>query len=105
MTMTSWRPAWMSSALVVSVLVSAAPPFAWNDTAHMVAALIAYDELPAAEQAAVGTLLRKHPRFTADFVPNLPHGFRTRSAAEQNRWYFAFAATWPDIARRFDHVP
>ena len=26
------------------------------------------------------------------------------AAAEQDRWYFAFASTWPDAARRFDNV-
>jgi hypothetical protein len=92
-----------ATALVVLVLGYAAPAIGWNDTGHMVAALIAYDELPAEERAAVGVLLHKHPRFTADFMPNLPRGLR-RAAAEQDRWYFAFAATWPDVARRFDNV-
>lgn len=99
-----WLGRFGVSALVVLVFGHAAPAIAWNDTGHLVAALIAYDELPAEQRAAVDALLRKHPRFTADFASNLPHELRDRTAAEQDRWYFAFAATWPDVARRFDNV-
>jgi len=94
-----------AGALLVLVVVYAPVAVAWNETAHMVAAVIAYDALPDDQKSAVGDLLRKHPRFAADFEPNLPRRFRNRGAAEQNRWYFAFAATWPDFARRFDTVP
>jgi hypothetical protein len=94
-----------TGALLLLVFAYAPAAVAWNETAHRVAAVIAYDALPDDQKSAVGELLRKHPRFAADFEPNLPRGFRNRSAAEQNRWYFAFAATWPDFARRFDTVP
>jgi S1/P1 Nuclease len=90
---------------ILSAALSFAPAaHAWNDTGHMVAALIAHDTLTVGQRESAGALLRRHPRFAADFEPNLPRGLRQASAAEQNRWYFAFAATWPDLARRFGHV-
>jgi hypothetical protein len=81
------------SLWILSLTLSVAPDAgAWNDTGHMVAALIAHGALTAAQQEGAGALLRKHPRFAADFAPRLPRGLRDATAAEQNRWYFAFAA-------------
>jgi S1/P1 Nuclease len=57
-----------------------------------------------AARARASALLRTHPRFAADFVTRLPSALRRGSAAEQDRWYFAFAATWPDVARDFAGV-
>src|SRR5262245_50201976 len=75
---------------------------AWNDTGHMTAALIAYDRLPADVRIAPGRLLRAHPRFHEDFEPSLPAKLLKETAARQDRWYFAYASTWPDVARRFE---
>ena len=87
------------------VLVFVAPAASgWNDTGHMVAALIAYDRMPLSVSAAMGRLLHSHPRFQEDFAPRLPKPLRNVAAAEQDRWYFAYASTWPDTARRFDNV-
>jgi len=88
--------------LVLLLVVPAAS--GWNDTGHMVAALIAYDRMPSSVSAAMGRLLHSHPRFQEDFVPRLPKALRNAAAAEQDRWYFAYASTWPDAARRFDNV-
>jgi hypothetical protein len=77
---------------------------AWNDTGHMIAALIAFDQLPPDVRAAAGQLLHAHPRFHEDFEPQLPRNLVKAAVAEQDRWYFAFAATWPDQARRFARV-
>ncbi len=77
---------------------------AWNDTGHMLTALIAYDELPAAVQDDLSRTLRAHPRYAEDFQARMPARVRNASAAEQDRWVFAFAATWPDLARHFGHV-
>jgi hypothetical protein len=89
--------------LLVLLLVAPAAS-GWNDTGHMVAALIAYDRMPSSVSVAMGRLLHSHPRFQEDFVPRLPKALRNAAAAEQDRWYFAFASTWPDEARRFDNV-
>ncbi len=80
----------------------AAPVAAWNEAGHMTAALIAYDRLPVDVRVAAGRLLRAHPRFQADFEPELPRSLARASAARQDRWFFAYAATWPDTARRFE---
>ncbi len=96
--MTRFRWGWL-------ILLAAAPAAsAWNDTGHMIAALIAYDRMSEAVRGSMAHLVRSHPRFQEDFVPRLPKGLRSANAAEQDRWYFAFASTWPDLARRFDNV-
>lgn len=67
-------------------------------------ALLAYDELPEKTRAALASLLEAHPRFREDFLTALPAGLAT--PAERARWLFAFAATWPDVARgqpAFEH--
>ncbi len=92
------------AAVFVSIALFAPPAAAWNDAGHMVIAVAAYDALPASTQKAAVALLRAHPRFAQDFDRRMPTGLRDASAAQQNRWYFAHAATWPDLARRFDHV-
>ncbi len=87
------------------MLLAVAPAAsAWNDTGHMIAALIAYDRMPVTVRGPMARLVRSHPRFQEDFVPRLPKALRGAAAAEQDRWYFAFASTWPDAARRFDNV-
>lgn len=87
------------------ILLAVAPAAsAWNDTGHMIAALIAYDRMSETVRAPMAHLVRAHPRFQEDFAPRLPKALRSAGAAEQDRWYFAFASTWPDRARRFDNV-
>ena len=90
--------------LALTLLIVAPVASAWNDTGHMIAALIAYDQLPLGVRAQVTRLLRAHPRFHEDFEKQLPRNLVGATAAEQGRWYFAFAATWPDEARRFDRA-
>jgi hypothetical protein len=41
--------------------------------------------------------LRDHPRFGEDFLPHVPPD--VTSDAERDRWIFAHASTWPDLAR------
>jgi hypothetical protein len=92
-------------AVTIWVLVGLpAVALSWNDTGHMLIALIAYDELSAPAQQELVQTLRAHPRFEEDFDALMPRRVRNAPAAEQNRWVFAFAATWPDVARRFEHV-
>lgn len=60
-------------------------------------ASFAYDALPEQSRAQLVALLRRHPRFERDFLPNLPAS--VSSPAEQARWIFVWAAVWPDLAR------
>lgn len=89
-------------ALLVSLPLLAAlslsgRALAWHSSGHMQIALLAYDQLDAPTQRRLVELLRKHPRFQADFVRNMPA--ELTSDAQRARWIFAFAATWPDVAR------
>jgi hypothetical protein len=99
------RPVALAVVLLLLSLAAVMPrAWAWNDPGHMVAALLMYDGLHAEEQAALTRLLRAHPRFEGDFQALMPDAVREAGPAEQDRWLFAFAATWPDVARQFRHV-
>lgn len=75
---------------------------AWNFAGHRIIASIAYDQLEPETQLAMVALLKQHPRFQQDFQSQMPDIIKTASPEIQNRWIFMHAATWPDIARRFD---
>jgi hypothetical protein len=85
------------------------PPFeplalAWTPSGHMQIALLAFAALPPSVQREATRLLQQHPRFQADFLPQIPPNLQTD--AERERFLFAFAATWPDVVRgqpEFDH--
>jgi hypothetical protein len=93
-------------AVVVAWLGGTAslPAQAWNDAGHMLAAMIAWDELSEPARAELARTLRAHPRFDADFAARMPRAIRAAERAEQDRWVFAHASTWPDAVRRFEHV-
>ncbi len=82
----------------------ASPAFGWNETGHVISALIAYDGLSDSAREWAMQTLRAHPRFQENFDTHMPRTIARASAAERDRWYFAAAATWPDEARRFDDV-
>ncbi len=69
---------------------------AWSASGHMQIALLAYDALPEPIRRELGDLLLEHPRFREDFAPNIPPEL---DDAARRRWIFAFASTWPDVAR------
>ncbi len=81
-----------------------APAQAWNDAGHMLIALIAYDELTPVARQEFARVLRAHPRYQEDFLALMPRAVRQDTEAQQQRWLFASAATWPDRARHFNHV-
>lgn len=89
--------AWLVSLTLLVLLSLSGRALAWHSSGHMQIALLAYDALDAPTQRRLVELLRKHPRFNADFVPNMPADLQ--SDAQRARWIFAFAATWPDMAR------
>lgn len=86
-----------------AVLGRAAEAGGWNASGHMQIALLAYDALPESTRGELGDVLVEHPRFREDFVPNIPAEL---TGDARRRWIFAFASTWPDVARgqpAFEH--
>ena len=83
-------------ALLLLALAWARPSAAWTKAGHMEIAALAYDALPAPVRAELVALLRQHPRFQQDFLPQLPAQL---SREDEARWIFLWAAVWPDLAR------
>ena len=92
----SWRARLCALATLAAVLAAPQSAMAWNATGHVLIALLAYDALVPAQRAALTQLLEAHPRFGADLVPALPPSLPDGA---RDRWLFALAATWPDLAR------
>jgi len=76
----------------VVVAIAPANAFAWNAVGHKVIADIAWQELDEGQRAEIVRMLRRHPRFDADFARAMP-------AEDQDRWIFQHAATWTDQIR------
>lgn len=91
-------------AMAIVSAMAASPAVAWNDTGHLAIAMAAYDALPQDVRVRLDAVVGAFPRFRADFVAPSPDWVEDAPAASQRRWYFAFASTWPDRARRFAHV-
>jgi hypothetical protein len=73
---------------------------AWNGPGHMITGIIAYRQMPEASRDFIADWLRRHRRFDEDFsalMPSIP-------TEDRDMWIFAHAATWPDIARSFNHL-
>ncbi|HVZ31378.1 MAG TPA: S1/P1 nuclease [Polyangiaceae bacterium] len=85
-------------AVAASLGLAARPSAAWNQSGHMQIAAAAYDQLPALVQQRLVALLHEHPRFAEDFQAHLPADVQTD--AERARWFFLWAAVWPDELRR-----
>jgi hypothetical protein len=89
------------TTLLAALLLTAAlprPAAAWNPGGHMLAALLAWEQLNEPTRAWAIALLEQHPRFQHDFTDVMPPGL---NAADRARWIFARAAAWPDVARDF----
>lgn len=78
------------ATLLLVILSSEAS--AWNGLGHKVVADIAWQQLNEGQHAEIVRTLRRHPRFDPDFVRDIPE-------ADQDRWIFQHAATWPDQIR------
>jgi S1/P1 nuclease len=91
-----WRQRLLALLVLAAALAAPGRALAWHASGHMQIALLAYDALGEPVQRRLVELLRQHPRFQADFVPNMPPGLSDPAKA---RWIFAYAATWPDVAR------
>jgi hypothetical protein len=77
----------------------AAPVRAWNSSGHMIVALIAYEQMNDAAKTRANKLLRAHPRFAAHFERKMPRYLTRSDERRKATWYFAHAATWPDLVR------
>jgi len=91
-----WSSCLCAAAALGAVLAAPAPAAAWNGSGHVAIALLAFDALAPARRAALVELLKAHPRLSEDLLPALPSAL---AGAARDRWLFALAATWPDIAR------
>lgn len=87
------------AVIAVFGALSVRPAAAWNSPGHILIALTAYEQMDAATRASAVGLLRSHPRFREHFEQVMPKEVKRMSGAEQDRWFFAHAATWPDMVR------
>lgn len=84
--------------VVLTLLFVASPAQAWNTLGHKVIADIAWLRLGDATRQQIAQTLRHHPQFDRDFAK--------QGDANDDRWIFQQAATWPDIIRKqkeYDH--
>lgn len=97
---------WLGGVLAgLLALGVARPAGAWSASGHMLIAMLAHDQLSEGARATLGSLLEAHPRYREDFLPALPPEVANEPEARA-RWLFAYAATWPDVARgqpAFEH--
>lgn len=82
------------AARLALALLLAQPAWAWNGAGHRLVACVAWQRLGAAEQRAVGALLRQHPDAARWQRHAGDHGAHTARTA------FIEASTWPDDIRR-----
>jgi hypothetical protein len=88
---------------VASILLcSLLPAFGWGVGGHQVVALVAWDQCSPEVRTRVVSLLRTHPRFHEDFEGRMPPLIANGSESDKQKWLFAQASIWPDIARGFD---
>lgn len=73
----------------------------WNDSGHMITAIIAYQQMTEEHRSAVVERLKEHKRYREDFKDLMPLDV---PRVEEDMWIFAKAATWPDTTRHFRHV-
>ena len=72
---------------------------AWGPGGHKVIALVAYEQLSTQQRVKVIEILKHHPRFNEDFDSKMPEEIRDGNDSDRQRWLFAQAAIWPDMAR------
>lgn len=82
---------------VLLLLAVAAPAHAWNDRGHMLAAIVAYQELKPEVRERVNAILKEHPQ------RDLLAAMGPESGPDMDMWIFARAATWPDMIRGKDN--
>src|SRR4051794_38397343 len=66
---------------------------AWNNTGHMLVALVAYRQLDDAQKKEIAEILAHHPHYESFLIERTPEG------VSKEEWAFLRAATWPDYVR------
>jgi hypothetical protein len=97
----SIRSVLIIASIAVAGLWASPSARAWNDTGHMVTGMIAWDHLDSRIRAQAVAILAEHPRFSQDFLEEMPDEVRAAEPETQALWMFCHATTWPDIARGF----
>jgi hypothetical protein len=77
------------------------PVLGWNNSGHMITAIIAYQQMTEERRNAIVERLREHRRYRQDFEAQMPLDV---PQTEKGMWIFARAAIWPDTARHFTYV-
>ena len=89
------------SLIAVISLLFCSQLLAWDATGHRLSAYVAWEFMsPAAREKSL-TILQHHPRYETDFLSAMPADIQRADDNSRQRWLFAQAAVWPDIARRF----
>lgn len=95
-------------SLSILLLISSGPStaLAWNNLGHKVVAEIAWQQLDPTTRQQIVDVLRRHPRFDADFAAKMEDAALNGDKETQDHWIFQHAATWPDEIRKnraYDH--
>ena len=80
-------------------MVTGETAHAWSAGGHKVVALIAFKQIDEPTRAAIVKILEQHPVWEGDFANDMPPEIASGPESERQRWIFAQAAIWPDIAR------
>lgn len=94
-----WRNHCLSMLGIATALLAASPANSWDQLGHEQSAGLVFDQLTAQEQNYWSDVLRHHPRFEQDFLAAMPNDIAGSDPRAQQRWLFARAGYWPDIAR------
>jgi hypothetical protein len=86
-------------AFVALILLLSVRALAWNAFGHRAVCEIAWRQLNDDERQRIVQILRRHPRFDADFASKMPDDVLSGDRATQDRWIFQTAGYWPDVAR------
>lgn len=79
--------------LLLCVWVQASGALAWNETGHMVVALIAYRRLSDDQKRQVAAILKNHPHYQSILLEGKP------ADVDEGQWAFMRAAAWSDLIR------
>lgn len=87
---------WIAAALIV--ICGSGDAGAWSQAGHKIAASIAYRLASEQRRKEVADILRRHPRYEADFAAKFPKDLPPEHVDE---WLWQQASYWPDICRGF----
>jgi hypothetical protein len=88
------RPFACALAATIALAAGAPRASAWNFEGHMIIGEIAWQQLDAADKAAITTLLHAHPHYASYLTKGAP-----TAGPAQDEYAFIKAASWPDAVR------